>query len=352
MTRGSALVLMLLLAACGSESDPEPGRFAIPEEQILDVFGQLSSEHEAEVFTGVRNAVLSVSGRYLAIADNSSPFVKVLDREKRQAWGLGRDGDGPGELRSAWALEFLGDSVLVVLDTNQRLTRLGVNGEWQSTVNMAEHGIHAMSITLGCDDRFFVYGVPAVQSGSGSVPWLHEVDLLGGSPTIARLIVPGGTGGSVRSGALFGLDGTGEGVMVWHRQLTSDVEAGYWVPCDGSEPFVLDHTAGKQTVAEAFEVGGQQALVLTLPDTLFSGAAAQGSMGVRAFRWKDGGVAVTTIQVMQASGCGLLELYGNWRLFDLHMDELVLASQDPFPRAVVVNWNWIEQSLTPVRCGA
>lgn len=208
-----------------------------------------------------------------------------------------------------------------------------------------------MSITTGCGGRAFVYGVPDDYLRLDVVPWLHELDLLSDKPPEARLVIPG-RAGVVRYGALFGFDGTDSGVWLWHEQVQSGVAAGYWIPCDDEPPRVLDAVGVGASVEQAFRDGSHTVMSLTLPDTLFAGAAAQRTTAVWAFRWKPKMEkdAVTSLRVLEGERCATLELAGNWTIHHLHRDKLVLARADPFPAAVVVDWGWIEENLTETPC--
>jgi hypothetical protein len=246
-------------------------------------------------------------------------------------------------------LDFTDDSLLVVLSGSQ-LHRFTVTGTWQGVATSSDHRLSVMSITSGCGDRQFAYGVPSGQSETELVPWVHELGPPPGDSSVPLLYVPGGVGGNLRFGALIGFDGTEDGVFVWHMQLQSGVEAGYWIPCDGTNPRVIDSVNAGESVSEAFVAGADRVMVLTLPDTLFAGAAAQGRLAIRAFRWKDAGTEVTTIHAIQEQGCGAIELLGGWNVHDLEQGLIVLARDTPFPAVYIVDWAWIEARLVDAAC--
>ena len=98
------------------------------------------------------------------------------------------------------------------------------------------------------------------------------------------------------------------------------------------------------------EVGGS---VLTLPDTLFQGAAALGPVKIRTRRalQPDDGIDVTSFHVVAGEECLEVEIFGDWKLYDAHRDGLVLATSEPFPSVMVIDWAWFEGILTQARCG-
>jgi hypothetical protein len=220
---------------------------------------------------------------------------------------------------------------------------------WQSVTSSSDQRLSVMSITSGCGGRQFAYGVPAELPRSDLVPWVHQLGGPTDDPSTPVLYVPGGVGGNVRFGALIGFDGAEDGVFVWHPQL-SGVETGYWIPCDGSEPYVVDSINPGTTVTETFVAGADRVMAVTLPDTLFAGAAAQRGLAIHAFRWKDAGSVVTTIRTIQEQRCGAIELVGGWNVHDLEHGLIVLAQSEPFPAVHIVDWAWIESRLVKVVC--
>lgn len=344
------LIGSLLATACGGESRAPVQQLHLPTSEALDSLGRLSDSTRAEVFSRIKDASLSPSGRFFAVSDEAPPYLRILDRVERTISSFGNEGPGPGELRGVHAVDFEGDSVLLVLAAG-RLERFSVDGEWLGGESLSRRRIHPMSFAMGCGDRLFVYGAPVEHRELDSVPWLHEVDQSASSLTTPVLVIPGRAGGSVRYGALYGVDGTDDGIFVWHIQVQSGVEAGYWIACDGSEPILLEHTAGSVPAAEAFLVGGRQVLALTLPDTLFAGAAAIGAgAAFRAFSSQNGDEATTSIRTIGSSGCELLEIVGDWRLYDAERGLLVLARQEPFPSAILVDSEWIRSNSVQRAC--
>ena len=348
------MVLAFLGGGCGTDEeifDP-PARVAIPPEAIIASFGELTDTTEVEVLTWARLASLSESGRYLAIGDNAPPFLRILDRKKGTKTSFGERGNGPGELMSAYSLDFLGDSILLVLSSGQRLERFTVAGESLGGHRLPDTGVLVRSIAVACDDRVFAYGVPVGHRQLDTVPWVHELKLGSEISAEALLDIPG-TGYLMGYGGLNGFDGNSDGLLLWHR--AREPQVGYWLPCDGGSSVLWSHTAPREIVErsltlEGREVGGS---VLTLPDTLFQGAAAFGEVKVRvrkALRPEDG-VEVSSFHVVEKDECREVELLGNWTLHDAHREGLVMETSDPFPRVQVVEWAWFNAVLSRVSCG-
>ncbi len=352
MKRQLLLPLLMLAAACsGEEAFPPPARLAIPAEAVLASLGELNDTAEVQVLASVGVAALSETGRFLAVGERAvPPFVRVLDRETGRAWSFGPRGRGPGELTSAYSLGFLGDSVLLVLN-HQRLERFRVTGQWLGGHRLSDTGLLVSAITVGCGGRVFAYGAPAGRDtrSRDSVPWVHELELDPSVSSTDRLWIPGPAGQSW--GALFGFDGSADGLLLWHKFRKPEV--GYWIPCDGREPTVWSHTVSRAEVEAISLVGDDRAgMVLRLPDTLFSGAAVRGSAKIRAVRWdwNKPGAQVTSFQVVDSVGCREVEFFGNWTLHDAHAHGLVLATRLPFPMVRLIDWNWFEEMLTPAHC--
>lgn len=95
-------------------------------------------------------------------------------------------------------------------------------------------------------------------------------------------------------------------------------------------------------------------MALSLPSTLFAGAAVRGSVKIRAHRARESRdpEPVTTFHVVTDGECHDVELVGEWSLHDTHVDGLVLSRREPFPSVEVLDWSWFEEQLTPARCAA
>lgn len=346
-------VLLLMLAACGDEQrrfDPPPDVYMTPEALVVS-FGALSDTTGAEALGRVEGAALSESGRYMAVADESSPHLKVFDRASDSAWSFGAEGEGPGELRAAYALQFLGDSSLIVLSGDHRLEHFSVQGEWRGGSSLGPTDLLIGSITAGCGQSIYAYGRPARYRHLDSLPWVHQVRR---DPEVSArpLLWIAGTEFRFGRGSLKGFDATEDGVLLWDRAQTPHV--GYWLPCGGDSVRIWSRWAAEEIEVESGlesrqGVGGQ---VLTLPDTLFAGAAARGStkMWARRANLPDDIEQVTLVRVHRNGACRAVGLLGEWTLHDAHSDGLIVATSEPFPSVSVLDWTWFEAKLAQVRC--
>lgn len=350
------LLVAAVSATCGCANDAErfapPATVPVRPEVVVASLGILSDTVDGtQTLSLVKAGGLSASGRFLAAADQSAPFVRLLDRATGSARAFGAEGSGPGELLGAHAIEFLGDSVLLVLSPGQRLNRFDVSGEWWSGIDLREAGVLVSSITSACGGVVYAYGVPGRHRQLDTVPWVHRLDFRSEIAATPRLRIPG-TGYVLGYGALQGFDGSRDGILLWHKAM--DPEVGYWLPCDGAESRVWSHGAsgepGMEPVVDAAQ--DRRGMALSLPDTIFTGAAVRGSVKIRARRPRAPGDAgpVTRFHVVRADGCHEVGLIGEWSLHDAHADGLVLSRQAPFPAVEVVDWSWFEEQLTPARC--
>jgi len=336
-------------AACGSDIPQEVTRLKIDPSHVVQSVGRLDGAPEAAILSGIRAAELSEDGRYLAIANGSPPFLRIFDRSSDSIWSFGSGGEGPGELRAPWGMSWLGDTAIVVL-SGVRLDRFTIAGAWRGAIRLPDRGLVGMSVMTGCGDHVYVYGVPTGYAGMDPVPWVHEMPMDSISQPRPMLFVPGRAVGSVRFGARLGVDGTERGLFVWHRDIPTRKEAGYWVPCDGSEPHMVDGTPTSEQPNRAAD--RSSGVVLTLPDTMFSGAAAGAAEMLRAESWTEEANVVTRLIAMGDRGCSAVELIGEWVLKDLGETVLVLADQEPFPRVQLIDWKWLRDQMVAVPCHA
>ncbi len=351
-----ALALLLGPWGCGGggESFDPPAVLALPPDAVVASLGVLSdTTDEARTLSSVVAATVSASGRYLAIADRSAPFLRILDRGTRTARAFGPKGRGPGELLAANAVEFEGDSLLLVLSPGPRLDRFDVSGEWSGGHRLGESGLLVSAITIGCGGALYGYGVPTDHRKLRSVPWVHRLVVDSQMTAEALLEIPGTGYIFSYGGALNGFDGSAEGILVWHK--AKEPQIGFWLPCDGGPAEVWSHTASEEDPeAETLldPTDGRGGMVLTLPDTLFAGAAVRGSVKIRARQPLEppDGRGVTTFHLVEDGGCREVGLVGEWSLHDAHADGLVLSRREPFPSVEIVDWSWFESRLTPARC--
>ena len=230
-----------------------PAQVEIPLEALVDSFGELSDSTGVQVLDWPWVAALSETGRFLAIGDRSYPYLRILDRESDSAWSFGLPGEGPGELGQPRAVEFVGDSALLVLH-RQRLEVFGVTGEWQRGFPLSVLPFSVLTVTIGCSGKLYAYGALSRRRGIESTSWVHELKL---GPEISaepRLTIPG-PGWPGYAGQQLGFDGARDGILIWHRY--SHPEVGYWLPCDGAVPTVWSHSASKEVGEKTLSPGGR-----------------------------------------------------------------------------------------------
>ena len=118
-----AWVAAFFLMGCGAG---EPVIDDAPTEHVLARFDTLIAPATGRIGV-VSDMWLADDGR-LWIADRINHRVVALDADGRELLSMGREGNGPGELRNAEALA-VSDSGVVVLDfDNNRLQRFGLDG--------------------------------------------------------------------------------------------------------------------------------------------------------------------------------------------------------------------------------
>lgn len=210
------------------------------------------------------------------------------------------------------------------------LSRFSLDGMWLGQQRLPEtHGVAPMALAWACGGTWFAYGPPSASRGSQPKGWLHEIDLEVPGATKERLA----STGTLRIGALEGLDGGPDGVFLWHRQVGR--AEGWWVPCLG-KPEKL-HRRMDQAQEENEPVPTPRGGVMILPDTVFAGAALSLEPLV-AFRPRAGPRRLTIVEALRTRGCRVI-MTGRWRLLDAVEDEILLTRTDLFPELVVVRWS-------------
>jgi hypothetical protein len=321
-------------------------RTDVPASAIASSFGELEDPAGLTTLSSVGVASLSQSGRYLAVTDaRSAPFVRIVELATGTVHRFGGSGDGPGEMRAAGAVAFSGDTLLFVLSP-ARLERYSPRGEWLGGHRLADAGIRLSSITIGCGGRLFGYGLAAPRPAGGPVPWVHELHI-DSVLTATPLVHIDGPSGSMSFGALYGFAATDSVLLLWHRPT----ETGYRVACDDDAPTVLGRLGPP---APPVPVGSSDApgMAMTIPDTVFNGAAAAGRRLLWAWGWgwQRGREPVVELNERQGSTCRALELRGDWRVRSAHEQGLLLSTNDPHPVVHLVRWDWLDENLRRVPC--
>jgi len=343
----AGLTLAFLLSACSGEEFDAPTRLAVPPEATLFSFGGLADGAGGEALALVRHAILSESGQYLALGDYEAPFLRVVDRSTGAASSFGNSGEGPGEMRGVASIAFLGDSLLLVLTLGQRLERFTPAGEWIGGNSVREAGVAGYAMSVGCGGRLYMYGLPVGARARGDIApaWVHEVQVNDTLTSLPLLTIAGAL--SVAYGSLQGFQATSDGVMIWHKPS----DTGYWLPCGEREADIWTQADPVVTQARAVtDNSGNRGMALILPDTVFNGAAATAGVMLTARSWGRGGTQVTAIRAVADRACREVELLGTWWLLHAHLDGIVLSSSNPFPSAKIIDWEWLQGSMTPVRC--
>jgi hypothetical protein len=111
-----ALAAPLVIAACGtapSDTHEAPTSLVRLEEPMT--LGCSDCEGP-EQFGGVRNVAIDSDGRVFVVARHE-PFIRVFERDGRHTFSIGREGDGPGEMKAPWFVFFEEDGSFIVLDS-------------------------------------------------------------------------------------------------------------------------------------------------------------------------------------------------------------------------------------------
>lgn len=345
------LGLSLLTIGCGKEPHyPAPPRLALDSLAATVRFGILEGGADPRVVSQVRHAVLSESGRVLAVGDRDPPFLRLLDRETGKVIAFGEEGDGPGELAAAGSLSLVGDSVLLVHSHRGRIDAYSRSGEWLRGINVKAAGLlDVSSFTRACGDRWFVVGVDAEYRNQDTVAVLYEVDRANGPAVRPRGWVQRPM---ARIPYVRGFDESAGDIIVWLDWL--DHEAGLQVPCAGGPTktwSAVDHgpDEGERSVRLG---GGVHGAAVTLSDT-FVAAVAANDRGIYRATWpwaRADDSDATKLRVFLNGSCMALELIGEWNLHDVTEDEVVLSRRDPFPQVWVMPLHELERHMVPASC--
>jgi hypothetical protein len=350
LTVSLCLIACSSMTGCAAPSDEDyatPVQVTPPGEGIVYQIGAASDGSGLREFAAIKTAVLSESGRFLAVADRRAPpYLRIVDRESDAVVAFGPRGGGPAELRSAEELTFSGDTLLLVLAGGGRLELFSATGEWRRGFRVPDAGVTLSSITNGCGGKLYGYGVPtgSVHVRPDTVPWVHELTI--GETLTAEPRAAFVKHGVMGWGGLFGFSGSADGILVWRKATNS----GYWVPCGEAVPELWSPALNPKPAGASEAEGG---MVFVLPDTLFAGAAATGNRRIwaRTYAIADNN-RETAIRVVSEGTCSEVRFPGKWTVHDAQPVGLVLSVDDPAPTVKIIAWSWLSSQLRKVRCPA
>lgn len=324
-------VCLALVTVCRPDKAPDPVQLD-PDVRAVTEFGDLET---GNVLGSVQDAAISPTGRYLAVLDRDDPHLRVLDREYDTAYVFGKEGEGPGEVKSPMSIAFLGDSVLALLRSGA-IDFFSPLGILRNTIHTSELGIRAQAITEGCD-ALFLYGISGEEDRATKPRWLHRVEVQSSPDHSVPFLSLGGRS-AAKWGALEGLDGSDREIFLWHRPRNA--EAGWVFDCEKETVRLLQSRENETDVRTGLLEDGSGGASFTLPDTLFSGAVVYGDVFLAAHtvRGETGeyGSGQTLLRSWAPDGKGCVEIPGWWWVFDAEADLVALATQEPFPRVLLV----------------
>jgi hypothetical protein len=322
---------LALVTACRPDQDPDP-IYLDPGVRAVTEFGDLET---GNVLGTVQDAAISPSGRYLAVLDRDDPHLRVLDREYDTAYVFGKEGEGPGEVKFPMSIAFLGDSVLAVLRSGA-IDFFSPPGILRNTIQSSDLGIRAQAITDGCD-ALFIYGISGEEGRAAEPHWLHRVKVQSSPDRSVPFLSLGGRS-AAKWGALEGLDGSDREIFLWHRPRNT--EAGWVFDCEGETVRLLQSRESETEVRTALLEDGSGGAVFTLSDTLFSGSVVYGDVFLVAHtvRGENGeyGAGQTLLRSWAPEGRGCVTIPGWWWVFDAEAELVALATQEPFPRVLLI----------------
>ena len=324
-------ILAGLVSGCETKESEKAPIWLDPDDVFLTSYGTLGDD---PVFARVVDAAVSPDGRYLTVLDLASPFVHTLDRNTNVSHAFGGEGEGPGEIKLPLGVSFQSDSVLAVL-SSWGLDLYSPEGRWDRRLLDRDLGVNPQAITQGCGGDLFAYGVKPAESQQPEPHWLHRIDSLT-PPVTSAAFFP--IAGRFRVGALEGLDGSKDEVLLWHR--TGEVAAGWVLDCQTDSIRLLTGTSDPISVRALHARDVSRGEVHILPDTLFVGAAVAGPNLLVAHTVRapsgDHSEGKTLIQSWSPKGEGCVTLPGLWLLLDAEADMIAVAQMDPFPRVLLV----------------
>jgi len=341
-----ALITAGMLAGCQRE-EPELPIQTIPDSAVLAAFGQLEDSTGSRIVQSVRDATLSPSGRHLVIGDGVPPYLRIVDLDSDSVVMWGRWGGAPDEMGLFLSADFLSDSVIVVMAAGS-VHHVRVDGTWMSGRRTRAAGVHFGALTIACGAQFYGYGMQPSARQRDPLPWIFRLSVPSSpdsAPTVVPVLELPGVYRGYGTGQLVGLDGNDNGILYWHRAHPT-THTGYWIDCGDYSTESWD-TVPQASPALAV---GARGIGLTLPDSMFKGAVVRDRAFLRAYTWEVDDRPITHIEVVEPDGCREIKLAGDWKLQDGHARGVVLSRLDPFPRAVLVDWAWMDDALVAADC--
>ena len=329
-------VAVVVAAACA-----DSGRRASSDHVSLnglfdagDWIGSVNGTIDNPAFSLVQRGRFSLDGSSVVLLDRQAPFVSEFDRAGELRRRIVAFGDGPGEAKSAYGIAQLPEVGWALLH-GRRLSILSEAGAYRRT---ALDGLFPFGLVSGCGGML-LHAVAA--SGTSNPPWLQFFPAGSAQPSWEAAHAPReGKRLWIRPDFLVG-DSSG---FVFLDEYTGARPVLSSVSCDG---VVSVHYANEaMSPAPRDEVrrtpDGNAVAVVTWPDTLVTGIG----LSRRGFLWSeriadgpDSDVRTELNHFDEVSGRITRATYpGRLMLLDSRPgDAHLFATNDPFPRAIVVS---------------
>jgi hypothetical protein len=270
-----------------------------------------------------------------------------MDLESDSVITFGRRGGAPDEMGLFLSADFLTDSVVVVMAAGS-VNRFSVDGTWLSGRRLRATGVTFGALTTACGDQLYGFGMEGSRRQQESLPWIFRLSVPTSPddvPTVVPVLELPGSYRGFGIGQLVGLDGDENGILYWHRAHPT-THTGHWIDCGdySTERWDTVSLASPELVAGAEGVG------LALPDSLFKGAVVREGAFLRAYSWGVDDDPITHLKTVEPNGCREMTVAGKWTLHDGHARGIVMSTSNPFPRAVLVDWVWIDDALVAAKC--
>jgi len=132
-SRTGGLGVLCLLLACGGSTTSEGTDIAdLPLLEVEEEARFGSVEDPDAGFTRIRDVDVDEDGR-IYVLESGAQEIRVLAPDGREERRIGREGDGPGEFRRAYAIGVSGDTVWALDSRLDRITLFDREGEVLST---------------------------------------------------------------------------------------------------------------------------------------------------------------------------------------------------------------------------